>query len=47
MEVEWDALRQEENKSLSLDSLQYNPFALAAQVILVKTKCCWSRSCHL
>ena len=32
MEQEWDVLRREENKHLSSDSLQYNPFALQAQV---------------
>ena len=32
MEQEWDVLRREENKHLSSDSLQYNPFALRAQV---------------
>lgn len=31
MEEEWDALRQEKNNCLSSDSLQYNPFASAAE----------------
>ena len=33
MEVEWEALRQEKNEQISLDSLHYNPFVLAAQVL--------------
>ena len=40
MEEEWDALRQEKNNCLSSDSLQFNPFASAAEVLSITEFCC-------
>ena len=44
MEVEWDALRQEKNECISLDSMRYNPFEMAAQVLL-NHRCCKHGCC--